>query len=155
MIDLAKAGFACDHICYRTLIGDPEGVVLEGFGGYAERFLLKPLARFARDRVAISAIEPDDDDMGVRFRVGATDVHVTVPAAEPGDLEMIDILVGAINDALGKEGIGHAFALVVPKPYELRGVLLPAGVLARLADEPTIRAPIDRSAWRAARADKR
>jgi len=53
-------------------------------------------------------------------------------------------LVGDINRALAAAKLGSAFALVVPKRYELRGAVLTEAELAKLAGNPVLLMPSSR-----------
>ncbi len=59
----------------------------------------------------------------------------------------INHLVGDINRAFAVAKLGHAFSLVVPRRYELRGALLTEDELGRLAGDPMLLIPSSRPSW--------
>jgi hypothetical protein len=137
-IDLANTGFAFDAEWYWRII-EANG----SFGATAARAFLLPIARLAQPRFALDAIALDGDHR-VRFRIDGKPIAIDVAvvrARSAADRFVIDL-----NQYL--RAVGHAFALVVPRRYELRGVLLPRAVLADHARDPLVIAPSDRTTWR-------
>jgi hypothetical protein len=58
-------------------------------------------------------------------------------------------LVGDINRAFALAKVGRAFALLVPRRYELRGALLSEEELAALGGNSVLLMPSSRPSWRA------
>jgi hypothetical protein len=138
-MDLASAGFAFGAEWYWRIV-ETDGA----FGARAARACLLPLARLAQDRFAIEDIVADHGDRIVRFRLDGAPIAIAVEIARPrfaADRFVIDL-----NRHLRR--LDHAFALVVPRRYELRGVLLPRSALADHARDPFVIAPSDRTTWR-------
>jgi hypothetical protein len=115
-------GFVLDSDWYwrifegEATLGDRPGVT-------AARDFVTPLARLAKDRVAIDAIAVDADGEGVSFRV---DEH---PVAIRCSNLTIDRFVEVINRTFAEAKVDLAFAIVESRRYELRGVLVPRGEL--------------------------
>lgn len=138
-MDLASAGFAFGAEWYWRIV-ETEGA----FGARAARACLLPLAGLARGRFALDDIVADDGDRIVRFRLEGVPIALAVALDRPrfaADRFVIDL-----NRLLRR--LDHAFALVVPRRYELRGVLLPRSALADHARDPLVIAPSDRTTWR-------
>jgi hypothetical protein len=57
-------------------------------------------------------------------------------------------LVGDLNRALSLAKLSQAFALVVPRRYELRGAVLDESELAALAGKPELLMPSSRPSWK-------
>lgn len=138
-VNLASAGFAFAAEWYWRIIGDDGG----SFGAIGAIACLIPLAKLARgfvlDEIAASA-----DDQRISFRLDGAPIAFDVelaPARAAADRFVIQL-----NRRLSS--VGHAFALVVPTRYELRGVLLPTGALADHAQNRFVVAPTDRTSWR-------
>ena len=137
-IDLASTGFAFDAEWYWRII-EANG----RFGATAARAFLLPIARLAQPRFVIDGIDVEGDDR-VQFRIDGKPVALDVAvdrARYAADRFVIDL-----NHHL--RAVGHAFALVVARRYQLRGVLLPRSLLADHARDPLVIAPSDRSGWR-------
>lgn len=64
------------------------------------------------------------------------------------DRVAINHLVGDLNRAFTLAKLGQAFALLVPRRYELRGALLTEEELGRLAGDPMLLIPSSRPSWR-------
>jgi hypothetical protein len=109
----------------------------------AARDFLAPLARVANDIVAITDIAADEHD--VTFVIGADTVTIRIDTATH-DRVAINHFVLAINGSLASTK--HAFALVSPKRYELRGMLLTQAELADLVGKPELMMPSGRPSWR-------
>jgi hypothetical protein len=138
-MNLASAGFAFGAEWYWRIV-ETDGT----FGARAARACLLPLARLAQDRFVLEDIVAEQDDRIVRFRLDGVPIALAVgiaPARYAADRFVIDL-------NLHLRRLGHAFALVVPRRYELRGVLLPRSALADHARDPLVLAPSDRTAWR-------
>ena len=136
--DLANTGFAFDAEWYWRII-ETNG----SFGSAAARAFLLPIARLALRRFVLDDIEVEGADR-VHFRVDGNPVALDVAldrARSAADRFVIDL-----NRHL--RPVGHAFALVVPRRYQLRGVLLPRSALADHARDPLVIAPSDRTGWR-------
>ncbi len=144
-IDLAATGFVLPAHWYWDLF---EGgtTITEAPAEHATRELLAPLARSAKGRFAIDAIAADADGGGVQFVVADHPAAIRF-ATGASDRVLVDRFVGALNLSLAR--VKHAFAIVVPRRYEVRGVLIPADELAALARDPSVRMPSDREPWRA------
>lgn len=112
----------------------------------AVRDFLAPLARLAAGRFEIDELAVDDDDRGVRLRVAQ--VPFAIRLANGSDRVAINHLVDDVNRALLQAELGQAFALVVPRRYELRGVLLTDAALAALTGDPMLLVPSMRPSWR-------
>jgi hypothetical protein len=109
----------------------------------AVRDFLAPLARHAKGKLAITDIACEVDE--VRFALG--DVTHSIPIhAATNDRVAVNHFVGDIDRALA--GSGYQFALVVPRRYELRGMLLTDEELRRLSGNPALLIPSTRPSWR-------
>lgn len=138
-IDLASAGFAFEPDWYWRIV-ESDGT----FGASAARTCLLLLAKLAQGRFALDAITADPDDRIVRFRLDGSPIAIEVGtwcARSSADRFVIDL-----NWHLRR--VDHAFMLVVPRRYELRGVLLPRAALADHRHDPLVIAPSHRVGWR-------
>lgn len=138
-MDLARAGFAFGAEWYWRIVAT-EGT----FGASAARACLVPLARLAEDRFVLDDISAEHDDRIVRFRLDGASIAIEVELARPRIAA--DHFVIQLNRHLRR--LDHAFALVVPRRYQLRGVLLPRSALADHVRDPFVIAPSDRTTWR-------
>ena len=111
----------------------------------AVRDFLAPLARHAKDRLAITDIASEVDE--VRFALAETTFSIRLYAGET-DRVAVNHFVTDIDRALHAAGTGLAFALVVPRRYELRGVLITEDELHALAGKPELLVPTARPSWR-------
>jgi len=137
-IDLANAGFAFAAEWYWRIV-ESDGT----FGASCARARLLPIARLARDRFVLDDIVATDEHV-VEFRLDGTPIAIDVEVTRPriaADRFVIDL-----NRHLRR--LDHAFALVVPRRYQLRGVLLPRSVLADHIRDPFVILPSDRTGWR-------
>jgi hypothetical protein len=137
--DLTSAGFAFDPDWYWRIV-EGDGT----FGATAARACLVPLGRLAHGRFELDAVEADPDDRIVHFRINGAAIAIEVGiwcARASADRFVIDL-----NRHL--RGVDHAFALVVPRRFELRGVLLPRSILADYDRDPFLIAPSVRPGWR-------
>jgi hypothetical protein len=142
-IDFASTGFVLDSQWYWDLF-EGGASFADAPAAHVTRDFLAPLARLARDRFAIDQIEPDRDE--VRFVVASHPVVIRFGAAT-SERVLIDRFVCSLNAGFVAAKVGHAFALVVPRRYELRGVLIADDERGAVANDPSIRMPSDRTAW--------
>ncbi len=122
-------GFVLDSEWYWRIF-EGEATLGDQPGAAAAREFLIPLARLAKDRVAIDQIAIDPDGDGVSFRVADQPVAIRCRGLR------IDRFVDAVNRSLADAKVDLAFAIVESRRYELRGVLvasneLPARHMAR------------------------
>lgn len=138
-MDLANAGFAFEPDWYWRIV-EGDGT----FGASAARTCLLPLGKLAQGRFVLDAIAADPDDRIVRFQLDGSPIAIEVGiwcARTSADRFVIDL-----NWHLRQ--VDHAFLLVVPRRYELRGVLLPRAALAEHGGDPYVIAPSYRTGWR-------
>ena len=109
----------------------------------AARDFLSPLARLAKDTLAITDVATDGNE--VRYVLGGEPNAIRI-APGSHDRVAINHFVGDLNRELSRTH--HAFALVAPRRYELRGVLLTEDELARLAGDPMLLIPSGRPSWK-------
>jgi hypothetical protein len=107
----------------------------------AVRDFVMPLLRLLKSGDARAT--PD----GFELRLGeiVTPIALTTRAT---DRIAINHLVGDLNRAFTLAKLGQAFALLVPRRYELRGALLTEDELGRLAGDPMLLIPSSRPSWR-------
>jgi hypothetical protein len=86
-------------------------------------------------------------DDGFELMLGDTVTPIAL-TARATDRIAINHLVGDLNRAFVLAKLGKAFALVVPRRYELRGALLAEDELAQLAGDPMLLIPSSRPSWR-------
>jgi len=138
-MDLSRAGFAIEHEWYWKIT---EGA--QTFDAIAAvRDFLAPLARSAKGKLAITEIESEVDE--VRFALGEV-THSIKIFAGVSDRIAVNHFVGDIDRALA--GTGYQFALIVPKRYELRGVLVTDEELRQLGGNPALLVPTARPSLR-------
>ena len=142
-MELATAGFVIENEWYWKIM---EHATTLGAAA-AVRDFVAPLARLAKGRFAIDDLAIDDDDRGVRLHVAKQPVAIRL--AQGSDRAALNRLVADLNRAFLAAKLGHAFALVAPRRYELRGVLLTDDELARLSGDPVVLVPSSRPSWRA------
>lgn len=135
-IDLARAGFVIENEWYWKLT---EGALTFNAAA-AVRDFLAPLARHAKGRLAITEIAMEVDE--VRFAIGEVTHSIPLQAA-PNDRAAIHRFVSDLDRAI--LDTGYQFALVTPRRYELRGVLLTREELVSLAGNPALLAPAGRA----------
>ena len=132
MIDLTRVGFAIENEWYWK--------ITEGAQTFdppcAVRDFLAPLARHAKGKLAIADIAAEVDE--VRFALGEVTHSIRLDVGT-SDRVAVNHFVSAVDRALA--GTGYQFALVVPRRYELRGVLLSDDELRGLAGTPALLAP--------------
>jgi hypothetical protein len=138
-IDLASAGFPFESDWYWRIV-EGDGT----FGATAARACLLPLGKLAHDRFVLDDITADPNDQIIQFRINSTPVAIEVGIWSPR--ASADRFVIDLNRHLRE--VDHAFALVVPRRYELRGVLLPRSILAEYDRNPFVIAPSVRPGWR-------
>jgi len=138
-MDLTSAGFAFDPDWYWRIV-EGDGT----FGATAARACLIPLGKLAHGRFMLDEIRTDADDRLVHFRIDGTAIVIEVGIWSPR--ASADRFVIELNRHL--RAVDHAFALVVPRRFELRGVLLPRSILADHSRDPQVIAPTVRPGWR-------
>ncbi len=111
----------------------------------AVRDFLAPLARHGKDRLAITDIACEVDE--VRFAIGETTYSIRIYAGET-DRVAVNHFISDIDRALHAAGTDLVFALIVPRRYELRGVLVTEEELHALAGDPALLLPTSRASWR-------
>jgi hypothetical protein len=139
MGDLARRGFVIENEWYWRITEnaqtfDPDSAV---------RDFLVPLARAAKSTLAIDGIVADA--ASVRLQIDGQPAELAVERGAH-DRVAVNHFVGELNRALATTR--HAFALVAPRRYELRGVLLTDDELAALAGDPVLLVPSGRPSWR-------
>jgi hypothetical protein len=113
----------------------------------AVRDFLNPLARLAKGRFDITEITTTPDDRTIELRINTqTTTHIELSPG--GDRAVVNGFIGDINRALSVADVGFAFALVVPRRYELRGALFTIDELASLLGDPILLVPTTRASWR-------
>lgn len=145
-IDFASTGFVLDSRWYWDLF-EGGASFAEAPAAHVTRDLMAPLARLARGHFAIDGIEADRDGGEVRFVVATHPVAIRFGTAA-SDRTLIDRFVSSLNASFVAAKVGHAFALVVPRRYEVRGVLIADDERGAVANDPSIRMPSDRTLWR-------
>ena len=108
----------------------------------AVRDFLAPLARHAKGKLAIVDIAAEVDE--VQFGLGEV-THSIRLYVGVNDRVAVNRFVSDLDRAL--LGTGYQFALVVPRRYELRGVLLTDEQLGQLAGTPQLLVPTTRASW--------
>jgi hypothetical protein len=137
-VDLANVGFAFGADWYWRIV-EGDGT----FGATAARACLLPLARLADGQFVLDDITASADDRSIALRLDGTAITIGVAIHDPR--AAADRFVIDLNHHLS--AVDHAFALVVPRRYQLRGVLLPGKALADHARDPFVIAPSDRTTW--------
>jgi len=113
----------------------------------AVRDFLTPLARSAKETVALTALVADGAE--VRFSLGDRAISIEI-SGTAHDRIAVSHFVADLNRELAP--LQRAFALVVPRRYELRGVLLTEEELGSLAGNPVMLVPSGRASWRSIQA---
>ena len=140
-MDLASVGFAIENEWYWKLT---EGA--QTFDAVAAvRDFLAPLARHAKGKLAITDIASEVDE--VMFAIGDTTFSIRLFVGQ-SDRVALNHFVSDIDRALHTAKTGYQFALVVPRRYQLRGVLLRDEEFAALAGNPAVLVPPSRPSWR-------
>ena len=138
-LDLSRLGFVIENEWYWKITENAQTFDVTS----AIRDFLAPLARHAKDRVAITDIAADLDE--VRFTLKTEPVAIKISVGLH-DRVAVNHFVGDLNRALSR--LQLAFALVVPRRYELRGVLITDEELSRLAGDAMLLVPSARPSWR-------
>ncbi len=141
--DLGAAGFPLDPEWYWRIAESASSLNAEA----AARDFITPLARIAAGRFAITAVAIDDDIRGLRLRVDDLLVEIRL-ARDTSDRVAINRLVADLNAAFAALKLGRSFAIVAPRRFELRGVLLTDSELAELLGDPVVVIPSARPSWR-------
>jgi hypothetical protein len=135
-MELTRRGFAIENEWYWRITENAQTFDVTA----AIRDFLAPLARLAKDTLALTEIAADLDE--VRFHVDGTPATIKIGGGLR-DRVAIGQFVSDLNRALAPTG--HAFALVVPRRYELRGVLLADRELASLYGTSMLMIPSGRA----------
>jgi hypothetical protein len=138
-LDLARLGFVIENEWYWKITENAQTFDV----ACAVRDFLAPLARYAKDKIALTDIAAEVDE--VRFALKGEPVAFKITGGLR-DRVAVSHFVGDLNHALSK--LHYAFALVVPRRYELRGVLLTEEELASLAGDQQLLVPSARPSWR-------
>src|SRR4051812_15125756 len=117
-------GFVLDSEWYWRIF-EGEATLGDAPGATAARDFLYPLARVAKDRVAIEHIAIDPDGDGVSFQIGEHPVAIRCRGLR------VDRFVEAVNRSFADAKVDLAFAIVESRRYELRCVLVPRSELPR------------------------
>jgi hypothetical protein len=140
-MDLARLGFAIENEWYWKI---SEGA--QTFDAVAAvRDFLAPLARHAKAKFAITEIASEVDE--VRFAIADTTFSIRLFVGVT-DRVALNHFVSDVCHALHAARTGYQFALVVPRRYELRGVLLSHDELVGIAGNPALLVPTVRPSWR-------
>jgi hypothetical protein len=138
-MNLAAAGFAIESDWYWRITENAQSFDVAA----AVRDFIAPLARHAKGKFAITEIAADLDE--VCFLLGETEVAIKISAGV-SDRVAINHFISDLNLAIASTGF--AFALVAPRRYELRGVLLTESELASIAGTSALLVPTARSVSR-------
>ena len=140
-MDLTRAGFAIENEWYWKIT---EGA--QTFDAVAAvRDFLAPLARHAKGKLAIVDIASEVDE--VRFAIDDITYSIKIYAGV-SDRIAVNHFVSDVDRVLVVANTGYQFALVVPRRYELRGVLLTQEELAGVAASSALLVPTARASWR-------
>lgn len=139
-LDLART-FVIENEWYWRINENATSLTLEA----ALRDFIAPLLRLLAPHVAA---ETRPIEGGFELVLGAQVTPIAL-AAHASDRPAINQLVGDVNRALVLADLGHAFALVVPRRYELRGALLTDAELTALAGDAMLLVPSSRPSWKA------
>jgi hypothetical protein len=108
----------------------------------AARDFVRPLVRLLGVSVDVAV---EDAALVVTLEERCTRI---VLAADTTDRVAIDHLISDLDRWLATEQPGLAFAIVVPRRYELCGVLLASEELDRLYGDPRLLVPSSRTSWK-------
>ena len=133
-MDLSRRGFVIENEWYWRISENAQTFDAAA----ASRDFLAPLARLTKDVAAITEITTAGTE--VRFVLGTEPVAIQLSRAH--DRVALNHFVGDVNRLLAASK--HAFALVSPRRYELRGVLLTEDELVQLAGTPVLLMPSGR-----------
>jgi hypothetical protein len=140
-MDLARIGFAIENEWYWKIT---EGA--QTFDAVAAvRDFLAPLARHAKSKFAITDIASEVDE--VRFTIGDTTFSIRLFVGA-NDRITLNHFVSDVDRALHAAKTGYQFALIVPRRYELRGVLLTDEEIGLLNGNSALLVPPSPPAWR-------
>ena len=139
-IDLART-FVIENEWYWRINENATSLTLEA----ALRDVVAPLVRLLKSH-APAELRPGTTAFDFVLGDVTTSIALTPNAT---DRVTINHLVGDVNRALSNAKLGLAFALVVPRRYELRGALLTEEELTRLAGDPIVLVPSSRPSWKA------
>jgi hypothetical protein len=140
-MDLARAGFPIEN---EWLWKITEGA--QTFDAVAAvRDFLAPLARHAKGKLAITEIASEVDE--VQFQLGEVVYSIKIYAGT-SDRVSVTHFVTDVDRVLHAARTGYQFALVTPRRYELRGVLVTEDELYALAGNPALLVPTQRASWR-------
>jgi hypothetical protein len=140
-MDLARAGFPIENEWFWKIT---EGA--QTFDAVAAvRDFLAPLARHAKGKLAITEIASEVDE--VQFQLGDVVYSIRIYAGS-NDRVSVTHFVTDLDRVLHTANCGYQFALVTPRRYELRGVLLTEDELIALAGSPALVVPSQRTSWR-------
>ena len=135
-MNLAAAGFVIENEWYWRITENAQSFDVTS----AVRDFLAPLARHAKGKLPITDIAADLD--AVSFTLGETHVAIKVSVGL-SDRVAINHFISDLNRAIAPTGF--AFALVAPRRYELRGVLVTETELASLVGHSAVLLPTKRS----------
>jgi hypothetical protein len=107
----------------------------------AMRDFVRPLMRLLDRGVEVAC---DGAELVVRFATHHARVAVT---CDVSDRVAINHLIMDLNRMLADAQLARAFAIVVPRRYELCGVLLESDELERLWGDPALLVPSSRPSW--------
>lgn len=138
-VDLAQRGFVIENEWYWRISEN----ALTFDVAAAIRDFIAPLARHAKDRITLAEIAAEPGE--VCFLLAGEPVVIKI-AAGVHDRVALNHFVGDLNRVLSAHHL--AFALVVPRRYELRGVLLAEDELAGLLGNPVVLVPSGRASAR-------
>lgn len=138
-LDLSRRGFVIENEWYWRISENAQtfDVVV------AVRDFLAPLARMSKDTLAITDVAADPGE--VHFLLAGEAMSVAIPAGSH-DRVAINRFIGDLNRTFA--ATKHTFALVSPRRYELRGVILTEAEFGQLAGDPQLLVPSGRPSWR-------
>lgn len=140
-LDLART-FVIENEWYWRFNENATSLTVEA----AVRDFVAPLLRLLKGRVAAAETRLVDGGFELVLDEQVTPIAL---AAQTSDRPAINHLVGDLNRALSLTKLGLAFALVVPRRYELRGALLTEEELAALSGDAVLLVPSSRPSWKA------
>jgi hypothetical protein len=109
----------------------------------AARDFVRPLMRLLDRGVEVAVVGAD---LAIRFGTHEASVHVETNVR---DRVAVNHLIADLDRMLAAAQLAQAFALVVPRRYELCGVLLERAELDRLWGDPRLLVPSSRASWTA------
>ena len=138
-VELGQRGFAIENEWYWRISENAQTFDVAA----AIRDFVAPLARHAKGRIEITELAAEPGE--VRFLLGGEPAAIRI-AAGAHDKIAVNQFVSDLNHVLAAKHV--AFALVAPRRYELRGVLLTTEELTELAGNPVLIVPSGRASWR-------